>query len=249
VLVVPPFAEEMNKSRRMVTLVAEGLAEAGIATVIPDLYGTGDSGGDFEDADWNGWLEDLRSVKAWLGESQGESGILAIRLGAALAYEAVQRGIIANAQQTVLWQPVFEGKTVVRQFLRLRVAAAMAAGTPQETLHDLLAALARGESVHVAGYRLSGTLAQALQAVTPPEKVPAALGALHWMEVVRSPAVGLAAASLQLIESWSRHGAVIHIDAVVGEPFWAATEIVSIDAMVGATIKAFASTSLATVGV
>ena len=47
VLVVPPFAEEMNKCRRMVTELAIRLAEQGIATLQPDFYGTGDSAGDF----------------------------------------------------------------------------------------------------------------------------------------------------------------------------------------------------------
>ena len=52
---VPPFAEEMNKCRPMVTEVALGLAESGIASIVPDLYGTGDSGGDFSEGDWETW--------------------------------------------------------------------------------------------------------------------------------------------------------------------------------------------------
>ena len=48
VLHLHAFAEEMNKSRRMVALQARALAEAGFAVLQIDLHGCGDSGGDFE---------------------------------------------------------------------------------------------------------------------------------------------------------------------------------------------------------
>ena len=50
VLVIPPFAEEMNKSRRMFTLLADALGQQDIALCVFDLFGTGDSSGDFADA-------------------------------------------------------------------------------------------------------------------------------------------------------------------------------------------------------
>ena len=55
VLYVPPFAEEMNKSRRLVALQARRLAAAGFGVLVPDLYGTGDSAGDFAEARWSIW--------------------------------------------------------------------------------------------------------------------------------------------------------------------------------------------------
>jgi len=45
VLHFPPFAEEMNKCRAMVSAQARELANIGVAVVVPDLYGTGDSAG------------------------------------------------------------------------------------------------------------------------------------------------------------------------------------------------------------
>ena len=56
----PAFAEEMNKSRRMVALQARAFVEQGLGTLVFDLFGTGDSAGDFGDATWDGWLADVR---------------------------------------------------------------------------------------------------------------------------------------------------------------------------------------------
>ena len=43
ILYVHPFAEEMNKSRRMAALQAHGLAQAGYAVLQVDLRGCGES--------------------------------------------------------------------------------------------------------------------------------------------------------------------------------------------------------------
>jgi len=52
VLYLHPFAEEMNKSRRMAALQSRMLAARGIAVLQIDLFGCGDSSGDFGDASW-----------------------------------------------------------------------------------------------------------------------------------------------------------------------------------------------------
>jgi len=43
VLFIPPFADEMNKTRQLVAQQARQLAEHNFAVLILDLYGTGDS--------------------------------------------------------------------------------------------------------------------------------------------------------------------------------------------------------------
>ena len=61
VLLLPPFAEEMNKSRRMCALLARGLAADGWRVVRIDLFGCGDSAGSLRDASWEQWCDDLRT--------------------------------------------------------------------------------------------------------------------------------------------------------------------------------------------
>jgi exosortase A-associated hydrolase 2 len=240
VLVVPPFAEEMNKSRRMITEVACALASRGIASIVPDLYGTGDSGGDFADADWDTWLDDLVRASRWsASEGHPVSGLLAVRLGCALASALVSSQAIAPVSVSVLWQPVFDGRRFLTQFLRLRVAAALVESDRKEDMTSLLEQLRRGEVVEVAGYGLAGALATQLERVASPAVLPGALGRIHWMEVVREQA-SLPVPAAQLIERSLGAGVGVASQLFTGEPFWAATEIVTNEAMVAATVAAFA---------
>jgi alpha-beta hydrolase superfamily lysophospholipase len=73
---VPAFAEEMNKSRRAVANAARAMAGRGWQVLVFDLHGTGDSSGDFGDATWSGWLEDLRAAIGWLREHAASEPVL-----------------------------------------------------------------------------------------------------------------------------------------------------------------------------
>src|SRR5947208_15350687 len=65
---VHPFAEEMNKSRRMAALQSRALAAAGHAVLQIDLHGCGDSSGGFGDASWAAWIDDVVGACAWIIE-------------------------------------------------------------------------------------------------------------------------------------------------------------------------------------
>src|SRR5689334_9630124 len=58
VLVLPPFAEELNKCRPMLAAQARALAAAGLDVLLVDLFGTGDSDGEFVEARWERWQQD-----------------------------------------------------------------------------------------------------------------------------------------------------------------------------------------------
>ena len=88
VLYIPPFAEEMNKARRMVALQAAELARSGCRVLLLDLYGTGDSAGDFRDARWEFWLDDLTRAVEWLaGQGGRRVTLLGLRAGCLLALD------------------------------------------------------------------------------------------------------------------------------------------------------------------
>ncbi|MGH8264262.1 MAG: hydrolase 2, exosortase A system-associated, partial [Steroidobacteraceae bacterium] len=86
VLVVPPFADEMNKSRHLLAQAARGLADEGWHVVLPDLYGTGDSDGEFADASWSRWKRDLGEIiDSVRGEGLEVGALVGVRTGALLA--------------------------------------------------------------------------------------------------------------------------------------------------------------------
>ncbi|MGD9597443.1 MAG: hydrolase 2, exosortase A system-associated [Steroidobacteraceae bacterium] len=227
VLVVPPFAEEMNKSRRLVAELAAALVKRGLNVAIPDLSGTGDSAGDFGDASWIAWLDDLALCREWT-ESRGltVSSLLAIRLGAALACDAVSTGKLPPVRRTTFCQPVLDGRRHLQQFLRLRVAAKMVSRDGGESIDSLRGLLSSGVAVEVAGYSVAPVLAQELEAISAPDQLPQAFGEVDWVEVVRSLEAGPSAQAIRLSERSGTGGAAIRTHAVVGEPFWGATEIV-----------------------
>lgn len=235
VLCAPPFAEELNKSRRMIAQQARRLAAAGFGVLIPDLYGTGDSTGDFSDARWEIWREDLARCAVWLRQRGHESLILwGVRLGGLLAAELAAE---AAAARLLLWQPVLSGQRFLHQFLRLRLTADRLKGG-SETLGRLQEALAAGQSLDVAGYELHPELAAALDQVRLPLPLPLPGVQVDWFELTRAAEGSLAPASQRIVDEWRSAGVAVHARTVVGESFWATQEIAEAPALLDATLTA-----------
>jgi len=122
---IPAFAEEMNKSRRMVALQARAFAQHGYGVLVMDLLGTGDSFGNFSEATWLIWQQDIDTAIRWIVKQVAESiNLWSLRIGVLLAMDFVANSS-AKIDKLICWQPVLNGETFVMQFLRLRVAAAM----------------------------------------------------------------------------------------------------------------------------
>jgi exosortase A-associated hydrolase 2 len=240
VLVAPPFAEEMNKSRKMLADVGRALCGHGIATILVDLYGTGDSEGEFREATWARWIDDLARAAEWAAaEGWSVEGLLGVRLGCILGAEAA-RAAIGSISRTVFWQPVADGERFLAQFLRLRVAASMMEG-PRESVGELRQMLHEGTSVEVAGYELGPELAEALSGLSLADSLGTQLGALHWMEVVRDREAPVPTGSQALIDTARSRGLDVHAHTCVGDPFWTSTEIVRIPELVDLTVAALAA--------
>ncbi|MFD2782473.1 hypothetical protein ACFS32_16915 [Novosphingobium pokkalii] len=75
VLIVPPLFDEMNRARAMLVAVMRDLAAAGIASVLPDLPGCGESVQDFAAQSLNAW----RAATAAAARHFGASHVLALR--------------------------------------------------------------------------------------------------------------------------------------------------------------------------
>lgn len=237
VLFVPPFAEEMNKCRRMYTEAAVALAQHGWASIVPDLFGTGDSAGDFGDATWRTWQSDLSIVADWsaaLGFPVVR--LVAARLGCALAAMSSDQPALSRIRRTSLWHPVLDGGRYLSQFLRLRMAAGLL-DDGKETGRELRERLRRGESLDVAGYMLTGHLASELEAIDAAGALSSKLGLIQWLEVVRDEAAGLPPASSRVVDAAMERGVSVEPHVVAGEPFWASAEIVVNRAIVDRTVS------------
>ncbi len=238
VLIVPPFAEELNKSRRMLALAARALNARGYATVLPDVHGTGDSAGDFGEADWTGWLDDLATTLAWLRQRHtAPLHILALRAGALLASDLLARESL-RPESLVLWNPVLQGQQALTQFLRLSVAGNLAGGGG-ETTAVLRQRLEAGESLEIAGYTLPPRVASGLDAAVlapAPESLPRRL---LWLEVSTRDEPALSPASQRAIPAWEAAGVAVTSEAVRGDAFWNTAELVDAPALVAATEAAF----------
>ena len=233
VLYAPPFAEEMNKTRRMTALQARRLAAAGFGVLIPDLYGCGDSGGDFAEARWDIWRDDLSRCRDWLlGRGHHRLVLWGLRLGALLAAElAGERAM----QRLLLWQPVLDGERFLHQFLRLRLTADRLKGG-DETMARLQERLAAGQALDVSGYELSPELAAAMQQArlqTPPADCR-----VDWFELANAADRPLLPASRRIVDGWRTGGVAIHARTLAGEAFWATQEIAVAPDLLAATVAA-----------
>ncbi|MEO8004036.1 MAG: hydrolase 2, exosortase A system-associated [Betaproteobacteria bacterium] len=232
---VHPFCEEMNKSRRMAAQQSRRLAAAGFAVLQVDLFGCGDSSGDFADATWEAWKQDVRLAVHWLrSQVQGPTSLWGLRLGATLAADIARDPAMA-IDQLVLWQPVANGERFMTQFLRLRLAAEMLAdGAAQTGVKELRKTLAGGTALEIAGYDLHPRLAADIDALKLADLMPD-VKRVHWMEVAATAEAALAPASRALLDGWQSRGMDIRATAVNGEPFWSTIEVTECEALLAAT--------------
>lgn len=225
VLYIHPLAEEMNKSRRMAALQARALAAAGCAVLQMDLRGCGDSSGDFGDACWDDWVADVVRASAWLQSLPTATSrrtplwLWGLRAGCLLAQQAAAQ--LDGACHFLYWQPPASGQVVLQPFLRLQWAARMASGTAAESVGTLRQRLQMGESLAVAGYRLTASVAQGLeQAVL---RAPAAgvwEQRVEWFELSAAERPQLSTLSEDQRAAWSQPGIRLVRHALAGPAFW-----------------------------
>lgn len=239
VLYVHPWAEEMNKSRRMAALASRALAADGWAVLQVDLLGCGDSSGDFGDATWDAWLDDVTRAAHWLRARHPgvPLWLWGLRAGALLVNSAAQH--ISAPLNLLLWQPALQGKVLLQQFLRLKAAALLADGGGKAVLEAARADLAAGKTVEVAGYMLPAALAQGLEAaaLAPPGIAP---GRLVWLDVLAQAEPSLSAATQAALPKWQAAGWQVKAQPVTGPAFWQTTEIEDAPALLTATAAALA---------
>lgn len=235
ILYVPPFAEEMNRARRIAAQQARALAALGYGVLLPDLSGTGDSSGDFADARWETWKDDLAACCAWLGERIAQPPVVwGLRLGALLALDYAQ-ATPHPLHALILWQPVVSGQAYLTQFLRVRTVNAVLADSASEQTgtRALRAALQSGETLEIAGYALAPALAAAIDGLAPLDRYTPSCP-VHWFEMA-APGQVLPPGAARAADAWRRQQVHLQVYPVNYTPFWAAGEGVAAPALLAAT--------------
>jgi exosortase A-associated hydrolase 2 len=242
VIYLPPFAEELNRSRKMASLQARSLAASGIGTLVLDPYGCGDSAGDFRDARWQGWRDDVARAVQWLQQRGYEDiTLLGLRLGALLALQAAADRS-DDIRRVILWQPVLRGDQFVTQFLRLRLAADLSANSGGgEGTAALRREIADTGGIEIAGYELDRELVDAIDSLRLAELGLACPAPIDWIDVVSAADQGATPAQDAVLKRWQGAGKTVRRQQAVGVPFWSLQETAIAPALVTATTNLMAS--------
>jgi amino acid adenylation domain-containing protein len=119
-LVCPSIGHEHTRGHRAIQLLCQAAAGAGFPALRFDYTGVGDSAGAPDDASLDGWCADIRCAADELCARSGARAVhvVGLRLGAALALAAVQRGdarLSEKIRSVCLWDPLFTGAAFFEQ--------------------------------------------------------------------------------------------------------------------------------------
>ena len=177
VLILPPFLEARKSAARPLVEIARRLAGEGGVVLIVDPRGCGDSPGELSEVTLDDWLGDFAGANRRLADAYPGIPLLwmGMRLSAGLCLSAALApaadGVSAALPSAplrpdglVLWAPLLDGEAALRQWAQRRRVNQMLTRVAQESLTDLLARFARGESVDFDGFPLSAAFARRLRA-------------------------------------------------------------------------------------
>lgn len=219
------------------TFLAHRLASAGHASLVVDLYGTGDSEGDFADGRLEIWLDDLQCAVSWLDE-QGSSAInlLGLRFGACLASRLAAESR-AKFSQLLMWHPVIRAANFMTQFLRLKMVSDMVDTSSQITTKQLREMSAAGETIEVAGYYIVPELLASIDACDLLQEQHPFVTSVSIFEISPSATPRHSLECEKLVTQWSEAGVDVEPFLIRGHHFWSSTETVVVPELLDATLS------------
>lgn len=223
-LYVHPFAEEMNRARRMAALACQAFVAEGWAVLQLDLAGCGDSSGDCEGTSWEAWLGNIDAATAWLRTRYSVPIVLwGLRAGCLLLSDWLAR---SDAEHPVMyWQPVSSGRQHMTHFLLLKVAGETPGDQDAKSIvQGMRSRLDMGGSVDVAGYTVSAGIVKGIeQAVL--DFAAGYRGRVSVLEVTSSGRNELTPILASFVGRWREGGMDIETDVATGPAFWLTQEV------------------------
>lgn len=215
-LILPPFAEEMNCCRRLFARLARQLAGFGIDSYLPDFAGTGDSAGQFSQISLQQWRTDLLQFLPEL-QRYTQIQLLGCRFGAALLLDwlpALQAQL--NISRILLWQPLLQTDRFWQQLQRQQLLSKAAMAASDHTLD-------------VAGYAVPLQLHAEIQLLQP--QLPAGFSALLWLESSLTGEIGAVAKKIQQAHPG------LQLQTIQTAPYWLSQEPTDSDELLSASLK------------
>lgn len=212
VVLLPPFGEELNICRGMITRTAVRLATNGYAVVIPDLAATGDSTGSLEEIRLSQWQADMRRTIVWVSkQADAPITLWGIRFGG-LLLNLLEGEDFALVTNIVLWQAIASGRQFWRQLTREGVASDTGFSRKPDSA---------GGIFELAGYRVHREFAEELQSQVLSLKAPMPNVKLWFLELPWSEASIESPPRLQAtIDTLVSQGLEPRVISVKGTAFW-----------------------------
>jgi len=155
-----PFAEEKLWSHRVFVNFARELARLGYTILRFDYMGHGDSDGKFEQSTIETRVSDIRCAVQLLNEkikNEYNINLLGLRLGATLA--AITAEETENINKLILWDPITNGNTYMKQILIINIATQSAVYKEiRFNSEALIQQMIDGKTVNLDGYEVNWDL-------------------------------------------------------------------------------------------
>ena len=240
ILYIHPFADEMNKSRRMAALQAVSFARARFGVLQIDLLGCGDSKGEFDDATWDAWKDNINTAIHWLN-SKGKApvSLWGLRLGALLMMDWA-KGRSVPIEKYIFWQPVLNGATAIHQFFRLASASRLM-GKDGESVTEIREKISQGQMVEIAGYQLNPDLVKAIENIKMEDLYPPEGSRIIWKEISLNDPADIGPASRKVIDLFEQKDCRIDVEPITGNTFWNSVEISTLPDLIASTTNSMIS--------
>ena len=160
ILLVPPFFEELNHSRYFYTQLAQRVCAAGYESLYFDYSCTGDSAGEFADAIWEHWIEDLQLAFDTLNARCSLKAIVGVR-GAALTLSAWLKKTSQNDFALSLVAPTMNGVEIADAMLKSEILRAAFEGR-KISREQFLENIREQGHAQMGGYRVPHKLLDAI---------------------------------------------------------------------------------------
>lgn len=220
-VICSPFAEEKLRSHRVFVNFARYMANDGFTVLRFDYMGHGDSEGNFEDSDIETRLSDIKCAVEIIKEKSKiqKIGLLGLRLGATLASVYAERDLTLDF--LVLWEPIINVETYLKQCLRSNVAMQSSTyGEVKYTREKMIQDLFADRAVNIDGYMISGSFYRQaslidLNKISPKYSKPVCLVHIAKGNIGKAPK-----STTELYQKYYNLNPNTELNIVKEKPFW-----------------------------